>query len=166
MQGVVGSWGWCCWCGGSGNFWGPAWQLASPAATNIKIENFVIFLFGKPAQHSHNSSWLWVLVLVLASPYHRRSPLPLLPRAYICVRFLAITCMSVQFLQLPRPSSVPIAPAPSCGKLSTGKNGGLAQNSDSPQSHKPQATELTGQRALLHGSCNTGAFVSSRYIFD
>jgi len=42
-------------------FGGRLWQLASPAATNIKIENFVIFLFGKPAQRSHNSSWLWLL---------------------------------------------------------------------------------------------------------
>jgi len=49
-------------------FGGRLWQLASPAATNIKIENFVIFLFGKPAQRSHNSSWLWLLPPLSPAP--------------------------------------------------------------------------------------------------
>lgn len=58
--------------------------------------------------------------------------------------------MSVQFLQLPRPSSAPYRsserPAPSCGKFSTGKNGNGAPELTIRQTHlraesfKPEAS--------------------------
>jgi len=147
-------------CGG-GNRWKlAAWQLASPAATNIKIENFVIFLlvffFGKPAQRSHNS---WRATHSL--PLFPSLPISQTPAAAVSIAvyshiyapYLAITCMSVQFLQLavgnsivrlslslplssslflslslaqlnPRLSS--FSSSTSCGKFSTGKNGSKA----------------------------------------